>query len=236
MSLSGEEPKAPMSLSGEEPRAPMSLSGEPRLSHRSAALLIVMCMTATGALLGVLWFWLAPPIHGVVALAKSGQRVHAYLGDEADNLFVSAAILGGLLVILAVVSAVAVWQWRPHRGPQSLAGLWIGAVLGASAAALVGAAMAHWRYGGSLDINAAPVSPEHRVFYFTEAPPVFFGSAPLQMATTLLLPAALAALSYALMAVATPRDDLGGWPPVDHLPPTSSPLPAYPAGGTGFTS
>ncbi|EUA41469.1 hypothetical protein I553_4019 [Mycobacterium xenopi 4042] len=32
------------------------------------------------------------------------------------------------------------------------------------------------RYG-VVDIAAAPLTPEHRVHYFTEAPPVFFGPA-----------------------------------------------------------
>jgi hypothetical protein len=56
------------------------------------------------------------------------------------------------------------------------------------------------------------LSPQNRVHYFTEAPPVFFGQGPLQIAVTLLLPAALAALVYALLAAAAPRDDLGAWP------------------------
>ena len=38
---------------------------------------------------------------------------------------------------------------------------------------------------------------------------MFFARGPWQVATTLLFPAAVAALTYALMAVATPRDDLG---------------------------
>jgi hypothetical protein len=48
-----------------------------------------------------------------------------------------------------------------------------------------------------------------------EAPAVFFGHSPLQIAATILLPAATAALVYALMAVSTQRDDLGAWPPVE---------------------
>lgn len=201
----------------------MSFVGAPRLSRGFAAGVIVLAMTVVGGLLGVLWSWLAPPIHGVVALARSGQRVHAYLGGEADNLFVSAAILGGLLVVLAVVSAVLVWQWRAHRGPLVATALWAGASLAAAAAAGVGAAIVHWRYG-TVDFDSAPVSPEHRVFYFTEAPPVFFGHGPLLIATTLVLPAALASLTYALMAVATPRDDLGGWPAVEYLPDEQAPV------------
>jgi hypothetical protein len=44
---------------------------------------------------------------------------------------------------------------------------------------------------------------------------VFFGHSPLQIAASVLLPAAAAALVYALMAVSTQRDDLGAWPPVE---------------------
>ena len=57
----------------------------------------------------------------------------------------------------------------------------------------------------------------NRVHYFSEAPGVFAGHGPLQIAVTLLLPAALAALTYSLLAVATPRDDLGGWPVDERL-------------------
>jgi len=42
------------------------------------------------------------------------------------------------------------------------------------------------------------------------------GHGPLQIAVTLLLPAALAALMYSVLAAAAPRDDLGAWPAVDH--------------------
>jgi hypothetical protein len=47
---------------------------------------------------------------------------------------------------------------------------------------------------------------------------VFVGHSPLQIAVTLLLPAALAALVYTMMTVANPRDDLGAWPAQDHRP------------------
>jgi hypothetical protein len=77
-----------------------------------------------------------------------------------------------------------------------------------------------WRYG-VIDIAGAPVSPERRVHYVMEAPAVFFGHSPLQIAATILLPAAAAALVYALMAVSTQRDDLGAWPPVEE--PTIGP-------------
>ena len=186
----------------------------PRISRRRAAAITVAGLTVTGALIGALWAWLAPPIHGVVALTKKGERVKAFLGNESDHFFVSAFLIAGMLGVLAVVAAMLLWQWRAHRGPVMVAALAIGAAAGAGAAAAVGALLVHWRYG-AIDIAAAPVSPEHRVHYVIEAPAVFFGHSPLQVAATILLPAATAALVYALMAVSTQRDDLGAWPPVE---------------------
>ena len=186
----------------------------PRISRRRAAAITVAGLTVTGALIGALWAWLAPPIHGVVALTKKGERVKAFLGNESDHFFVSAFLIAGMLGVLAVVAAMLLWQWRAHRGPVMVAALAIGAAAGAGAAAAGGALLVHWRYG-AIDIAGAPVSPEHRVHYVIEAPAVFFGHSPLQVAATILLPAATAALVYALMAVSTQRDDLGAWPPVE---------------------
>jgi MFS family permease len=186
----------------------------PRISRRRAVAIAVAGLTVSGALVGALWAWLAPSIHGVVALTKRGERVKAYLGNESDHFFVSAFLIVGMLAALAVVAAVLLWQWRAHRGPVMAAALAIGAGTAAGAAAGVGAVLVHWRYG-AIDIAGAPVSPEHRVHYVVEAPAVFFGHSPLQIAATILLPAATAALVYALMAVSTQRDDLGAWPPVE---------------------
>lgn len=202
------------------------MTGPPRLPRRAAAGIVVAALALCGAALGALWSLIAPPIHTFTALTKAGERVDAFLGTDADNLFVAAAMMIGMLSLLAVVSTVAVWQWRAHRGPALVTALWIGQVLAAGAATATGAAVAHWRYG-TPDHQGVPLSPENRVHYFTEAPPVFFGSNSLQIALTLLLPAALAALGYALLTVATPRDDLGGWPPDGHGPRVA-PVPAGP--------
>jgi hypothetical protein len=168
----------------------------------------------------VLWAWLAPSIHGVVALTKRGERVKGYVGNESDHFFIAAFLIVGMLGALAVVAAVLLWQWRAHRGPVMVAALAIGAAAAAGVAAGVGAVLVRWRYG-VIDIAGAPVSPERRVHYVMEAPAVFFGHSPLQIAATILLPAAAAALVYALMAVSTQRDDLGAWPPVEE--PTIGP-------------
>jgi len=186
----------------------------PRTSRARAALILVFALTAAGALIGALWAWLAPPARGVIALTKSGVRVHAYLGAEADHFFVAAFLMLGLLCVLAVVGSAAAWQWRAHRGPVLLIALCLGVGGAAAAATLVGSALVGGRYD-AIDLDGAPVTPEQRVHYVTEAPAVFFGQTPLQIAVTLLVPVATAALVYAVCAVASPRDDLGGYPPVD---------------------
>lgn len=187
----------------------------PRISRGRAAITVIALLTLTGVLIGALWAWVAPPVHGVVALTKDGERVRAHLGTEADNFFVAAFMVVGMLCAMAVIAAVLVWQWRAHRGPVMVAALALGGAVAAAATTGVGALLVHWRYG-SIDIGAAPISAEHRVHYVTEAPPVFFGHSPLLVAVTILFPAAIAALVYALTAVAIARDDLGAWPPFEH--------------------
>ena len=192
----------------------------PRRRRAGAAVGVVVVLGLCGSLLGALWAWIAPPIRTIIGLTKSGERVDAFLGKSADNQFVAVAIMVGLVTFLAIVSAVAVWQLRSRRGPLLAAALSIGQVLAAAAAAATGAALAHWRYG-TPDRNVS-LSPENRVAYFTEAPPVLPGHHPLQVAVALLLPAAVAALTYAFLAVANPRDDLGAGPTEEIRPPVPS--------------
>jgi Protein of unknown function (DUF2567) len=187
--------------------------GAPRISRRRAAITVTAGLLPVGALVGALWAWLAPPIKGAVVLSHSGERLHEYLGSEADHFFVSAFLMLGLLNVVAAVAAVLAWQWRPHRGPGMVTGLCTGVVIAAGAAVGVGVLLAHLRYG-TPDFAAAPVSHEHPLYYVTEAPSVFFGPSWLQGACTLLLPAATAALVYAVPVAATARDDLGGYPAV----------------------
>ena len=92
----------------------------PRRSRTAAAVSVVVALTVCGAALGALWAWIAPSVHTLTALTRSGERVDAFLGTEADNLFVAAAMMIGLLCMLAIVAAVAVWQWRDHPGPWGI--------------------------------------------------------------------------------------------------------------------
>lgn len=197
----------------------------PRMTRARAGLVLAVGLAATGALAGAWWAWIAPPIQGVVALTRGGERVQAYLGNEAEHFFVAPALLTGLLSVVAVVAATLAWQWRAHRGPGMVAALTAGMTTAATLAVLVGVALVHRRYG-AIDVDAAPVSPEHRVHYVAEGPPVFFGHTPLQVAATLLLPAATAALVYGLCALWSARDDLGGYPP-EATRPVPAPRPVF---------
>jgi uncharacterized protein DUF2567 len=196
----------------------------PRTSRARAILMAALGAAATGALVGGLWAWIAPPIHAVVALTKAGERVHDYLGSESQHFFVAPCMMLGLLTVLAVVAPVLVWQWRRRRGPGMVIGLSIGMVTVAAAAAATGAVLVRLRYG-ALNFDAIPLSGSPSVAYVTQAPPVFFSQGPLQVALTLMWPAAFAALVYALLAAAHARDDLGGLPVADQ---PSAGLPMQP--------
>ncbi len=186
-----------------------------RASRVRAPAIVALGSLLTGVLIGGLWAWIAPPIHAVVAQTRSGphagERVHDYLGTESEHFFDAPCLMLGLLTLLAVVASVLVWQWRAHRGPGMVGTLSIGMVAAAGAASAVGAVLARLGYG-ALDFNAVPLSGSPPVAYVREAPPVFFSDGPLQVAITLLWPAAAAALVYALFAAADARDDLGALP------------------------
>lgn len=182
------------------------------ISQRTASLRVAVGLALAGILVGALWAWLAPSLQGVVALNLEGARVRGYVGEEADHLFIAAFLMVGFLGVLAIVAAVWAWSLRAHRGPEMVCALTIGAMASAAVATGVGAALVRLRYG-TVDVDAAPVSPEHRVHYVVEAPAVFFGHSPWQIVATLVFPAGIVALAYAIGALSTARDDLGASPP-----------------------
>jgi Protein of unknown function (DUF2567) len=188
-------------------------AGAPRSSRARAIVVVTLALGAAGVLVGGLWACTAPPIHAVVAVNHAGERVHDYLGNESENFFIAPFLMLGLLNTVAVVAAVLVWLWRAHRGPGMVVGLCLGLMGAATAAAGVGVLLVRLRYG-VLDFNTVPIfsNADHGLTYVIEAPPVFFARAPLQVVATLLSPAAVAALVYAVIAAGTARDDLGAYP------------------------
>lgn len=183
----------------------------PRGSRVRAIVIAGLGPSVTGVLIGGLWAWIAPPIHAVVAMTRDGERVHDYLGVESEHFFDAPCLMLGLLTVLAVVGAVLAWQWRAHRGPGVVTALSLGMLTAAVAACAVGAFLVRLSYG-ALNFDAVPLPGDSSVAYVVEAPPVFFSDGPLQVATTLLWPAAIAALVYAVLAAANARDDLGALP------------------------
>lgn len=200
----------------------------PRASRARAIAITGLGSAASGVVAGALWAWIAPPIGAVVAITRSGERVHDYLGNQSEHFFDAPCLMLGLLTALAVVAAVLVWQWREHRGPGMLVALSVGMVAAAAAAAAVGAALVRLRYG-ALDFDAVPLIGKPSVAYVTQAPPVLFARGPLQIALTLVWPAGIAALVYAARAAADARDDLGALPVADE---PGDALPAAPGGAT----
>jgi hypothetical protein len=194
------------------------LVDRPATPRRRATVIVVLGLLVAGVVIGAWWAWIAPPLHLVVAMTRAGERVHDYLGTESDHFFDVPCLMLGLLTILAVVTTVLVWQWRAHRGPGMVIGLTVGMVIAAVAASGVGAVLVRLRYG-ALNVDAVALSGKPSVAYVLEAPPVFFGHGPLQVAATLVWPAAIAALVYAALAAGNARDDLGGFPPADSRQP-----------------
>lgn len=189
---------------------------------RARTIVVALLATlATGVAIGGLWAWIAPPIKAVVAITRAGERVHDYLGNESGHFFDAPCLMLGLLTVLAVVGTVLAWQWRVHRGPAMVVGLSVAMASVAAVAAATGALLVRLAYG-ALNFDAVPLSGSPAVAYVTQAPPVFFAQAPLQVAVTLLWPVGIAGLVYALIAAAHARDDLGGRPvperPSDGLP------------------
>ena len=202
------------------------VSAVSRRTRTRALLVVVLGSAVTGVVIGGVWAWIAPPIHAVVALTRSGERVHDYLGNESEHFFVAPALMLGLLTVLAAVASVGVWQWREHRGPEMVIALSSGMVAAAAAASAVGAGLVRLSYG-ALNFDAVPLTKSPSVAYVVQAPPVFFSDGPLQIALTLLWPAGIAALVYAVRAAADARDDLGA------LPPQPRPSETLPVGGGG---
>lgn len=207
------------------------LPGTAHPSRLRAIFLAALGVSLIGALIGGLWAWIAPPIHAVVALTRSGERVHDYLGNESQHFFDAPCLMLGLLTVLAVVGAVLVWQWREHRGPAMVVGLSAGMATAAAAASAVGAVLVRLRYG-ALDFDAVPLVGKPSVAYVLEAPPVFFSDQPLPLAATLLWPVGVAALVYAVLAAADAHDDLGALPLAGPASPVGPVGPAEPLGPT----
>lgn len=59
--------------------------GVSAVSRTRAVAVVVIGLLVTGVLIGGLWAWIAPPIHGVVARDHTGELLHDYPGSEPEH-------------------------------------------------------------------------------------------------------------------------------------------------------
>ncbi|MFI6246191.1 AAA family ATPase [Streptomyces sp. NPDC051016] len=157
------------------------------------AAVIVLAVAVSGALLGLLWMWLAP--HVPLVADQSGKNWAVYFKDTEGE---QAAGVDGTFTLLAlafgVVSAVVVFLWRRRGGVPLVVALGVGGLLGSLLA---------WRLGVWL-------GPEQDVIaHAKEVGKGVTFSAPLKLgARGALLAWSLSALlvHLGLMALFGPRD------------------------------
>ncbi|MFJ9579575.1 DUF2567 domain-containing protein [Streptomyces sp. NPDC101191] len=165
------------------------------------AAVVASVSAVAGALLGLLWLWLAPRVQ----LVSDGKAV--FLKDGEGE---SAIGMDGTFVLLALgfgaLAAALVFLIHRHGGIALVLGLALGGVLGSLLA---------WGTGVWLGPERDVVAHAKRV-----GPEVFF-EAPLELnmaaAAMLAWPIAAMIVHLALTALFGPRDpepDDGPWPPV----------------------
>ncbi|HEY9476376.1 MAG TPA: hypothetical protein VIS06_21310, partial [Mycobacteriales bacterium] len=101
---------------------------------------VVVAMVATGLLLGVVWYLVAPRLAFRVGPSGDFLPVGAVESEAligADGWFVALTALVGL------VAGLAGWLWRSVRGPAVAVGLAAGGVVGALVASWIGHLLGH---------------------------------------------------------------------------------------------
>jgi Protein of unknown function (DUF2567) len=169
---------------------------------RAAALLAGVLIVA-GILAGVLWSVISPHAQGVVVSKTQIGLFEQESWIAADGRFAIITAVIGLVV------GAAAWFWRARRGPVLVAGLAIGAGLGALLTALVG----HWLSSGH-DTGAVNTQIQLRVAVHAHG--------------LIALEAVLAVAAYLVGVLFSGPDDLA-------RPATSEPVgePGTPVGVAG---
>ncbi|MFD9006015.1 AAA family ATPase [Streptomyces sp. NPDC059582] len=133
-------PPSPGAYGGVAPAPPESLYGQDGPGMRAEvieAVVVTVVVAVAGALLGVLWWWLAPHVPLVGDESAIGWAV--YLKDSEGE---QAIGVDGTFTLLALafgaVSALGVFLWRRRGGVPLVVALGVGGLLGALLAWRVG--------------------------------------------------------------------------------------------------
>ncbi|MGL4305668.1 MAG: DUF2567 domain-containing protein, partial [Mycobacteriaceae bacterium] len=125
-----------------------------------ASIMVCGAMAGIGLCLGLLWGLITPGINGVVVRADVGGSlagdadlyqqvpgVFVALTGESSHFFDSLVIFCGFSIFVGIFSALAVWSWRSSRGIEVFCGLFVGSILSAYLAMVIGNIVVQHRFG-----------------------------------------------------------------------------------------
>ncbi|MCX5046041.1 DUF2567 domain-containing protein [Aldersonia sp. NBC_00410] len=159
-----------------------------RAEVRTAAR-VVLGAVVLGAVGGIVWGLLAPPIQAIVVTAGRAAPVTG----ESDHEFDAVAIFACVSAVVAVLTAVGAWRLARPRGPVLYGGILLGSVTGAATMAVIGEGVARLRHP------------------HVQAPQVdeLIALAPgIGTAMVLIVAPMIASLAILVLAIFNPRDDL----------------------------
>lgn len=158
-----------------------------RVEVRTAAR-VVLGAVALGAVGGIVWGLLAPPIQAIVVTPDRAAPVTG----ESDHEFDAVAIFASISAVVALLTAVGAWRLARPRGPILYGGILLGSVTGAATMAVVGEGVARLRHP------------------HVQAPQVdqIIALAPgIGTAMVLIIAPMIASLAILVMATVNPHDD-----------------------------
>lgn len=167
----------------------ISLAGSVRRAQRAASGVIAGSLVV-GVAVGVVWALVVPGEQ----LVMLGSGRLAILPGEDVHRFDAAAMFACLGVAVGTLTAAAAWTARASRGVVLLAAIVVGASLGTAASAVVGLGVQGLRFADASEVQASQI----------------VATAPGLATWWMLLFAPLsAAVVVAVLALLSPRDDLG---------------------------
>jgi hypothetical protein len=170
------------------------------------AVAIGVLLAFTGVLTGLLWTWLGP--HGHAEMTDIGAVRELPYGEAA---FAGEATFGAIGLVAGLLTGLAAFLLRRHRGPIVLLGVAIGSLAAAWVASRVGASVGHDEFERLL---RGAADGQH-----------FTMPVALTAKGLLLVQPLVATAAYTLIAAWSPDPQLRTGIPVDPSAPPDAPGP-----------